>query len=352
MIYSENRTPTIDDFRSLMARTDELLNNEASGRESYYATRNGTQLESDVCDAVERSAVGTPFEGSIRLVSGSSFPDIVANGFYGVEVKSTKENKWRSIGSSILESTRIEGVEKIYLTFGKLGNPVAFKSRPYEECLSGISVTHYPRYQIDMELPAGETIFDKIGIPYDTLRRMDNPVKPVSQYYRSQLAPGQSLWWAADDVESTSVSPILRMWSTISPSEKRDYTARGLAFFPEVFNSKYDNYTLWLVTTEGVVNPNVRDQFSAGGQFSFEASEAGQTYTGLPAIAGRVFENRNAIRYLISVADEDYLKEHWGVDEIDDDRLAQWSQIVGNNCSCNYDQATKTAILYSLITKE
>ena len=350
MIYSENRTPTIDEFKSLMVRTDELLNREAVGNESYYSNRNGTQLESDVYNALTRTAAGTSFENTIRLVSGASFPDIVADGYYGVEVKSTKENKWKSIGSSILESTRIPGVEKIYLTFGKLGAPVRFMSRPYEECLSGVSVTHYPRYQIDMELRPGETIFDKINIPYDELRRMDNPVKPISNYYKSQLAPGQSLRWASDYIESTAVSPILRMWSTISATEKRDFTASALAFFPDVFGSKYENYTLWLITTASVVNPNVRDQFSAGGQFTYTIDSVGQTYSGLPAVVRRVQENKNSILNLINVADGDYLKERWGVDELSEDRIAQWSDITARQISCGLPQETKTAILYSILT--
>ena len=144
MIISVNKKPQFEDFRALMARTDDMLNAEAVGRESYYKGRNGTQLEEDVCDALTRCAANTPFEGTIQLVSGASFPDIVANRFYGVEVKSTNKNHWKSIGSSILESTRDQNVERIFLTFGKLGAPIAFMSRPYEECLSGISVPIIP----------------------------------------------------------------------------------------------------------------------------------------------------------------------------------------------------------------
>lgn len=146
-----------------MTNTDILLNSEANDREEYYKIRNGTQLEEDVYDALTRCALHTPFEGTILLVSGASFPDIIANKFYGVEVKSTNKNHWSSIGSSILESTRNQNVERIFLTFGKLGAPVTFMSRPYEECLSGISVTHYPRYQINMELEMGETMSSCCG---------------------------------------------------------------------------------------------------------------------------------------------------------------------------------------------
>ena len=150
MIISSNRTPPLQEFQTLMANTDLLLNTDAKTRETYYKKRGGKDLEVDVFQAIQRSAMGTSFEGTIELVSGSSFPDIVAHKYYGVEVKSTEKDKWTSIGSSILESTRNADVKRIYLTFGKLGSPVEFLSRPYEDCLSGIAVTHYPRYQIDI----------------------------------------------------------------------------------------------------------------------------------------------------------------------------------------------------------
>lgn len=118
MIVAENNKPTLDEFRLLMCRTDALLNKEAAGKQEYYSKRNSTLLESDVYEALCRSAIHTPFENTISLVSGASFPDIIANRFYGVEVKSTIKNHWKSIGSSILESTRDPHVERIYLTFG------------------------------------------------------------------------------------------------------------------------------------------------------------------------------------------------------------------------------------------
>lgn len=79
MIISENKKPSPDEFRQLIVKTDCMLNSEAIGREEYYKGRNGTKLEEDVCDALTRCAVDTPFEGTIHLVSGASFPDIVAN---------------------------------------------------------------------------------------------------------------------------------------------------------------------------------------------------------------------------------------------------------------------------------
>lgn len=334
MIISENKKPSIDEFHKLMMATDELLNKEAIGREAYYSKRNGTELEKDVCNALERCAIHTPFEGTIQLVSGSTFPDIIANKYYGVEVKSTNKNHWKSIGSSILESTRDQTVERIYLTFGKLGSPIAFKSRPYEECLSGISVTHYPRYQIDMQLNNGETIFDKMGITYDDLRKMDNPVAPVSQYYKSQLKEGESLWWASDnDIELTEAPATVKLWNVLTPKEKNYFTVQGYALFPEILSQsstkKYQRYALWLATNCGIINTNIRDQFSAGGRVNINTVNG--FFEKMPAAFGKIEKNKDLIIETILSADKAALCEYWGVKEVKDNRIIQWCQIAASN---------------------
>ena len=345
MIISDNRSPHISIFRSVMAKTDQLLNDESYGKESYYAKRNGTDLERDVCDALKRAACGTPFENTIKLVSGASFPDIVANNFYGVEVKSTNKNHWKSIGSSILESTRIQSVQRIFLTFGKLGKPIEFRSRPYEECLCGISVTHYPRYQIDMELPEGETIFDKMGVPYDVLRKMENPVEPVSKYYKSKLKPGESLWWASNsNIEEDAAPPTVRLWTSISHESKEKLTVKGYALFPEVLQStnskKYARYALWLVTKCGVVNTNIRDSFSAGGKVPMHSGYGVEVM--MPAAFGRIRKYHELIEETLYDIDVDTLKEYWGTKHIENNRLKQWCEMVALSAT------TDSTISYSL----
>ena len=330
MIISENKIPPLEEFKKLMMNTDTLLNSEAVDREGYYKGRNGTQLEEDVYDVLTRCAAHTPFEGTIQLVSGASFPDIIANKFYGVEVKSTNKNHWKSIGSSILESTRNQSVERIFLTFGKLGTPIEFRSRPYEQCLSGIAVTHYPRYQINMELSDGETIFDKMEITYDVLRKMDNPVAPVSQYYRQQLKQGESLWWAANyDIEETVVPPTVKLWSALTVKEKIFYTVQGYALFPEILSlsngKKYQRYALWLATNCGVVNTNIRDQFSAGGQVNIPTTSG--EFKKAPAVFGRIINNKELIIDTIISAKEEVLKEYWESNDISDNRILQWCQL-------------------------
>ena len=307
MIISENTKPDISEFSLLMNQTDKYLNKIAEENEDYFIGHSGVKLEKDVFEAVKKCAVGTSFDGSIQLISGVSFPDIVAHRFYGVEVKSTEKNHWTSIGSSILESTRIKDVERIYLTFGKLGKPSKFLSRPYEDCLSEIVVTHYPRYRIDMQLKAGDTIFDKMGVPYDELRKMENPVVPVSKYYKKNLKEGESLWWTGTDAESTVSSPILRLWNTLADGEQKYNIVQGFIRFPEIFKGKYERFVLWLAA-QGIIIPNVRDLFSAGGKITLPCCDKIEKY---PAVFKRVYDLRNDILYYMELFDTEELLKCW-----------------------------------------
>lgn len=340
MIYSENPEPSLKDFTALMKRTDNFLNEEAKTHESYYSNRNDKKLEEDVCRALNESAKGTDFENSIHLISGAKFPDIVAHDFYGVEVKSTISNHWTSTGSSILESTRIQSVERIFMTFGKLGSPVEFRSKPYEDCLSDIAVTHYPRYKIDMNLEKGETIFDKMNISYDELRKLENPVVPVSEYYKSKLKPGESLWWASDsnDTAEDTVPITVKLFSILEKEEKANLCALLTVFFPSIFENgranktKYDNPSLWLLTHKGIISTHIRDEFSAGGQVDLPTKTG--IFVKMPAIFGRVKKHQKLIEETIRMASSQSLSENWGKQVDEDDRLGQWIDLCSSSFSC------------------
>ena len=345
MIISTAWEKQLPDFKQLVKEMDYVLNEDAKRRESYYTKRGGKKLEEDVYNTLSYCAQGTPFEGSIELVSGASFPDIVANKMFGIEVKSTEKDHWQSIGSSILESTRNKDVERIFMTFGKLGKPVEFLSKPYEDCLSEIVVTHYPRYRIDMKLQEKNepTIFEKMGIEYDVLRRMDNPVPAVSDYYRSTLKEGQSLWWVGGSTEENAAPMTARLWTSLSHLEKEQLTIEGYALFPEILsssnNKKYNRYALWLATQKGVINTNVRDSFSAGGKIEMQTN--GGVIVKMPAAFGRIKKYREQILQTISETDASVLADYWGVDSVSDDRIGQWCDLVAENAqeSVGYDIA-------------
>ena len=335
MIVSVNAKPTFEEFKALMLKTDILLNQDALSRPDYYATRGGNPLEDDVKAALEESAKGSSFAGTIEKISGQRFPDIIAQKYYGIEVKSTKDDHWTSTGSSILETTRVSDIKRIYMTFGKLGgNPIRFLSKPYEECLYGIAVTHMPRYLINMQLKPGETIFEKIGVPYDDLRKMNNPISPVSDYYRRQLKPGERLWWMGDSTEEVVDSKV-RLWKNLTPKEKKFYTIYGCVNFPEVFGGNYDNYSLWL-TTQGIVNPHIRDQFSAGGKEDMILSNG--TTMKFPGVYRRLKESFDLFINRISQADPSMLNQPPTIDnDTLSNRFIRWSKRVSEYSEMKYE---------------
>ena len=120
-------------FREFMTLTEQEFNNRAYNDHSLFKHCNGIELEQVAVSVLQDVAPVTPFRPeNICLVSGSRFPDIVAEHYYGVEVKTTEKDHWISTGSSIVESSRIRDVEHIYMLFGKLGGEYAeFKCRPY-----------------------------------------------------------------------------------------------------------------------------------------------------------------------------------------------------------------------------
>lgn len=332
------------EFEKLCLETCRIMNEKAKAQPSYYLSKGAQKLEPEVKKALEQAALGTIFENKIDMVSGQKFPDIVVAGRFGVEVKSTKDDKWSMVGGSVAEGTRVEGVEHIYVLFGKLHKPVEFRTRRYEDCLYDIAVTHSPRYKIDMELKAGDTIFDRMQISYDSMRRLDNPIEPVVSYYRSTLKPGESLWWInGEDAASGSAPAKIRLWSTLSKQEKEDLIAQGFALFPELFGdsrNKYEKFTLWLVANHGVISASMRDPFSAGGQVNLNVN--GNHYERLPQKYSQLFSYRHKVQDMILHIEREVLEASWNTGKVrDEKRIQKWIELVSRHAKGENFDATK-----------
>ncbi|NMC99300.1 MAG: hypothetical protein GYA62_06235, partial [Bacteroidales bacterium] len=294
----------------------------------------GSKFEPIVCDAMKIVAQNTPFENTIEYVGGQKFPDIVANGYYGVEVKTTKSFHWKTTGNSVMESTRVSSVEKIYLLVARLLKSLEIKIRPYEECLSDIVVTHSPRYLIDMDLKSNETIFDKMQIPYDKLRQDPNPIQHIVSYYKENLNPGETLWWIddGDEIKEKKSSNIkMRLWGNLTQKEKNDYLIKGLAYFPEIFgnsNQKFNRFSLWLASNESIICNNVRDMFSAGGKVDYDIN--GKTLK-VPQIVFKLLDNIGHIIDEIKLAD-DFISEAWSR-KSEQEKLRYWLKNFKDCCT-------------------
>lgn len=257
-------------------------------------------------------ALETPFEGKLVHTADREFPDIVAAGLYGIEVKATKKDDWTSIGNSVLESSRISTVEKIYMFFGKLGGSPDVMYRNYENCLRGISVTHYPRYQIDMLMKEENSIFKKMGTDYDTIRNSSNPVSAIRAYYKSQMKEGDALWWIGDDIdEMPSLSPIIKNFSSLDRPTRDLIKADMFAFFPELLSDstkKYERIPAYLAAQYGVVTANLRDNFTAGGQVEVTHDD---TSFRVPQVVGEMLRLAKNIHACLESKNEVQMSNYW-----------------------------------------
>jgi hypothetical protein len=115
-----------------------------------------------------------------------AFPDI-AVGNFGVEVKFTLADTWRSVANSVLETNRIESVEKVYLIFGKMGGMPEVKWDDYEKSVIHVRTSHVPRFEV--EIAVERSLFEFMGITYDAFRilSMEEKTRYIREYARSRL---------------------------------------------------------------------------------------------------------------------------------------------------------------------
>lgn len=134
------------------------------------------------------------------------FPDITyepsakRNHGFGIEVKtlSSKTNKWIINGGSILESTRVDGIDAIYVLCAKKKDPLEIKCRNYEDCIVDISVTHSPRYKLDMDVQ--ENYFKKHNTSYEAVRK--DPVQTFKKILNDgskKSKKGGEYWYGSDE---------------------------------------------------------------------------------------------------------------------------------------------------------
>lgn len=264
-------------------------------KERKTSITNWQTFEKDVDNAL-RSAKNDFSELSdwnIEYVGGHKFPDIVAKiadrKSLGIEVKtiSSRERGWKVMGGSIMESTRIPDVARIYVLCAKK-NPFEIKYRPFEECVESVAVTHSPRYMLDMDQPPNGSLFGKIRIPYEEIRHLPNPFEPFKKEMVKEYSEADVCWWQ-DTLDPAIDSNIereeerlagvllntkLRFWTDLTESEKRDKRARMMILFPEVFQGRsknqYRKASVWLYN-HYIINPSMRDVFSAGGRSDVSA---------------------------------------------------------------------------------
>ncbi len=266
------RSEDQEKFENVLQRLDNELNAsllpECNTSIKSWGELTATQYEEELFYRLDRISYTADLKYQMEQIGGQKFPDLVAwihetKGF-GIEAKTTKKNHWKSTGSSIMESTRVDNVKQIYLSFAKLGGKAAFKTKCYEDCLSDVAVTHSPRYLIDMELQPDYSIFSKIGKSYDEVRLSEKPFQHFKNYYEDKH---QGSWWM--ESENSLSSPVIRFYSDLDSKEKKELFYQLMLNTPEVLGrnsvNKYKEASLYLLQ-KSILNPSLRDLFSGGGR--------------------------------------------------------------------------------------
>lgn len=322
---------------SLLSASIDYMNDVASSNPKGYKSLSGSEVEVLSCKSMKEVApsVGFP-QDRIDLVSGHVFPDIILRKYnYGVEIKSTQKDAWTSTGSSIVESSRSEDADRIYMLFGKLGGSPEFRCKPYQQCLSNIAVTHSPRYLIDMNLSTKENIFYKMKTDYDDFRLLpeSDKITKVRQYYIAKAKAEHKYempWWMG---ETTSVN--LSFYNDLDTERKAEILSRACILFQSLYsknaNGRYRPIALWLCNNYSLLCPNMRDDFSAGGQcMSINGIPLKKPY---PHIVAEILKNHNRIKALLYHPDEDLLmgiNDFWDFRYNANDLYGSWLNMIEN----------------------
>ncbi len=332
MVFGTNPEADAKEFEGVLKKGLTLLTGDAEANVKHFMGESSSNFEEMVYEALKKSAIGTNFENYIEMVTGHKFPDIVFNNrFYGVEVKSLKHDGWSTFGNSIFESTRVKNIDRIYILAGRLSDPIEFRYKKYEECIDDIQITHSPRYHIDMDVKAKDTIFTKIGQTYDEFRKLENPLGPLREYYRSKLKPGEGLWWLENDVEKIGNNNlVVKVLNDLPDDEREEIMIEGFARFPKLLStdqSRYKKFATWLIVEHGLVSHNVRDFFTAGGQE--EIKVGGKTYFEVPQIfwslQGRIKKIKKEVEKLKPIT----IVENWEIeDKYNPKKFETWVDLV------------------------
>jgi len=324
MIYIAKQKINEKDFIDLLEKSRKLILNFLKGKKNISSIYFETIVFEQMCKAAKR----TPFEGLVIQTEIYDFPDIIANKYFGVEVKMTANDHWTSTGNSVLESSRKEDVKRIYIVFGKLGGKSDVRYRLYQECLPEVSVTHSPRYRINMNLPKGKSIFDKMGVDYDKLRLDANPIRRIKDYYRSKLKDGEELWWIDQDSDDKLVSPIIRPFRSLSEKEQENFIVEAMILFPEMFSKssiKFERTAAYLIAEYNAVSASLRDIFTAGGVRTLNIK--GRRVV-VPQLAYKLNYYAKAVVIKIKDIESNKLAYYWRCRKIKKDHLGQWKKFI------------------------
>lgn len=315
---------TTIEYESLLDRCCEILTAEA--RSAGFVS--SKQFEDRVRQVLDELTKSDPTINIDYNSPAQAFPDI-AMGEYGVEVKYTTADTWRSIANSVLETQRVDGVKYIYIVFGKMGGTPEVRWGEYEESVVHVRTSHVPRFEVEIATnpdSARESLFKQMGIRYDDFRTLDMSEKMrYIRAYARKIHPDGRLWWIEEKETDEHTLPIqARLYTNLSTEEKTRLRAEAALVCPGIVKSgrdrnKYDDVVLYLLTYHGVLCHQARDLFSAGSVANPKNDDNGGIY-----IERALLLIEDEMRKAALEMDDAIFIEYWGESVLPERRIERW----------------------------
>ncbi|MDD5493755.1 MAG: restriction endonuclease [Dehalococcoidia bacterium] len=313
---------TKEGFERLLDSVVATLRDEARNALFTTAKQFENRVREVVKDAINNPATNIDFDPHPQ-----AFPDI-AVGEFGIEVKFTINDTWRSVANSVLETNRINAVKTVYIVFGKMGGLPDVKWGAYEKSVMHVRTSHVPRFEV--EIGASKSLFEKMEVSYDDFRvsEMHEKMRYIRQYAHGRLKAGERLWWLEDATGEEHTLPIqARLYTKLSLEEKIKLRAEAILLCPRIVESgrsknKYDDVALYLITYHGVLCHQARDLFSAGSVANPANNDNGGIY-----IERAIKLIETEIRDAAARLEDALFVEYWGFSVPPNRRVQEWLRL-------------------------
>lgn len=311
---------TRHEFESILDRTTRIFTQDLRSSKRHHGPE---QFERGALEMLKTAAADCGVTVSPTW-HPHAFPDVKVNGF-GVEVKFSSKDRWRTVGNSIFEGMRDPDVSEIYVLFGKIGGTPEVRWSRYEECIAHVRVSNAPRFVLDLS-DEHEMLFREIPVKYSEFAPLsdDDKMKYVRSYATDRLGRGERLWW----LEPSHTLPIqVRVYMNIPEDEKRELRAEAAILSPRVCGgphtkNKYTDAALYLLTYRGVFCPQARDLFSAG-----SVDLRGDQSRGGHYIERALLDIEDSMLHAAKTLDDALFVEYWGESCPVAARIKRWLEL-------------------------
>jgi len=310
-----------DDFESILVVTTNRLN-QIIHQEGIFT--DSKEFENAVRSVLEEQGLTVNFQPHPQI-----FPDIPL-GDFGIEVKFTTNDTWRSIANSIFEGMRDNSVKQIYLIFGKMGGTPEVKWGKYDDCVIHVRTSHVPRFEVEMT--ATTSLFKQLGISYEDFHKstIEQKMVYVRKYARGRLKPGEHFWWLEDKEEEDQEHSLpleVRIYMNLDQTEKRRLRAEAALLCPQIVKpsrtkDKYSDAVSYLLTYRGVLCPQARDLFSAGSVALRANNERGGNY-----IKRALADIEDEMILAAQNLEDSLFQEYWGENIPANERINRWLEL-------------------------